>query len=296
MTFTTPILAASVTSLIVAIAALSGCHSHSSLVYAGMPDSQIERRIRGELEGVRHLDEQFLAVAEMTDWENFSAESSIFRWQGMPLVPWNPARREMLIPLASVRMGVFLEFPHVVAATAIRFDRDGRVESVERREVEREDWPFPMREDWKVKLIEDPWIQLSPQLSTRVSRVILWYGVPQTIHVDADDRRSSRWIDLYIWVAGVEADNLAPMPRVTAASSTEIVHLRTEGPDMTRPRVAGAYIVPSYWEKPYASHIPEQYRVKFFPTVVATYRMLIVLEPHDGVDLTIEALAEEATP
>jgi hypothetical protein len=283
-----------ISSLTVATAVLSGCNSHSSLVYAGMPDWEIERRVRGELDGITNRDEQFRVVAGMTDWENFYAASSIFRWHGMPLVPWDSTRQEMLIPLASIRAGLFLSFPRVDGMIAIGFNGDGRVESVERRDVDREDWPFTFSDEWEVKLIEDPWLQASPQHNTQGYGATVWYGVPDTVHVDADDWRNSRWVDLRIWVAGVDAENLLPVPRVTASDSTEIVHIRAEGPEMTRPRVAGAFIVPSYWNEPHISHIPERYRVKFFPSVMATYRMLLVLEPHEGVDLTVEVLAEEA--
>jgi hypothetical protein len=261
-----------------------------------MPDSEIERRIRGELSGTTNLDERFRVVSAMTDWENLFGASGTFGWHGMPLVPWDSTRHEMLIPLASIRTGVLLNFPSVDSMIAIGFDGDGRVESVERRDVDRKVWPFPFSGDWEVNLIEDPWLQSFPQHNTRGSGAMLWYGVPVTVHVDANDWWNSRWVDLHIWVAGVDAEKLLTVPRVTASDSTEIVHIRAEGPEMTRPQVAGAFIVPSYWDRPYTGHIPEQYRVSFFPSVMATYRMLFVLEPHDGVDLTIEVLAEEATP
>jgi len=271
MTWASPMLA-----LIATASVLGGCCSDRSLIKSDMSDALVESKVKAELRGVTDLQERFKVVAQMVDWSEIQARDLD------PLVRWNADTRSMRIPVSS---GCYLGYTFSNHDAVIRFDEDGEVVGVNR--------------DWRrYEPLESKYGKAFEQIPAEVTeaggiRVLgaTGDGLERTSFVISDtfpDLNRAIQINYYTTFDSEYAGSVGA-PTISTDPPVAYRVVEANGPFVEMSPLYDAYIVQlddiaarsGSW-KPY---LPIQQTP--FPKYEMYYQCLLLLEPHDGVVLSI---------
>jgi len=278
----------SITLGILATAMLAGCCKSRSLVKYKISDEEIDRLVREEFDGVVSLNDRFHTAASMTDWSGMWG----IQWNGYPVVPWDPSNREMAIPLASCLYGGMYAWDKVV----IQFDETGGVKSTRRQDLEnRGDWFYSRALVPGIYGIDDPWKELSPQLGSTSKYFESMGGEPTTKRISAEFPNANRYIGIVYRAYSNTEENITGRIQIATNPPVEFVVVDEKSAKMHKNWKGGAYIVQNkdFEVRSGKKRHAEEPPFDFVPKFVTEYQSLIVLAPHDGVDIIINLIPAE---
>ncbi len=253
-----------------------------------MSDDKIDRLVRKEFDGVVSLEDRFHTAASMTDWRNCQG----IKWDGYPIVPWNSNTHEMAIPFANCYLGVTFVSSEVV----IQFDEKGEVKSTRRQSLNNQhDWFYRRALIPGVHGIEDPWKEQSPQMGSTSMYFESMDGDSVVKNVSAEFSNANRYIGIVYRTYSNSEEQITGQIQISTNPPTDFVVVDEEPAITHQNRMSGAYIVQ---DKDFEirsgnkRHI-DQPPFDFVPKFVTEYQSLIVLAPHDGVDITVTLVPTE---
>ncbi len=274
MTWATPSLAA-----LVATVFLTGCCVDRSLIKNSMSDQQINRIAADQFEGENAIANRLQIAARMVDWK------ATRRHSDDPVVLWDAEQNQMAIPVVS---GCYLGITFSNREAVFEFDNSGVFQSAHRRYTQsRRSYPPGYRSfDFN---FDDPWSDQETHRS-----VLSFTRETEQVHhaliaVYPPSNGQSRLIDIVYITSADSKDALQTDFKITTDPPLDFVLIDAQGPLIDINPLYGAYIVQNddfaarsgKW-RPY---LP--IRLTPFPRYSYVYRCRILLEPHDGVVLTI---------
>ncbi len=270
---------------------LAGCCPDNSRINMSMSEEKVMRVAEKQFEGKTTLEERFQTTARLIDWGSINRLRPLTE---TPVVFWNPTQREMRVPIVS---GCYLGYEYSNHEAVFQFDKYGKLMSVSRDfALEREflnDHYEPLK-----TVDDDPWANgEQPSGAIRFNRVT-HDTLPAQFTIQSGNEAAHRVVEIAYTTTATDINRLERPVSIFTNPPTSYILIDATDPVIERSPLADAYIVQDddFAVRSGSWRPMQAVRENLFSEFRFYYRCKILLEPHDGVTMTIGFNESEATP